>query len=374
MLAQLALLFVLQQRDSSKVERKDPVAKPVVAAPILKPPIVIATGPKPRYEIREITLGADFYKAIRPYALNNRGDLVGTYESDMGSGQPVLFTANGPAWFLDFGGVPRAIDDTGKIGAILYGDNGLPTAVPVKWSPKVGSTLVKVAGDLNITSVNASGDWVGVETGHIKDAGKRYLNGTLTSLPPLPGFPRSYGSMITNGGSVIGASYGGNPLMAVTLWRPGKGPVQIKTPPGFKIFDSLLLAKDGTVTGTCKTSESQLRPGEAGVYAFVTRKGLPQLIPFPCEVKSSQPFAINANGDIVGEAMVDDKGTRRAWLYRNGETYFLDDLVRNSSAWKTVSGFCINDRGVVAGIGVRVGEGTKSFLMEVLEDGRRVAN
>jgi hypothetical protein len=364
MLAQFAIFLTLQ-RDQTRVYRKD-VSEAPVRNLVLRPPIVIPIGPMPKYEIREISLGAASDKSVRPYALNNRGDLIGTYDAQVGSGRPVLVTAKGPAWFLDFSGVPQAIDESSNIGAILFGEDGNPSTYII-WSPRVGSQIEAPDKTIRISAVNAHGDWVGsgpkpIDGPEIVPA-KRFLKGRLTDLQPLPGYRHSYGSMIANDGSVIGISSGGSPLMTVTLWPPNKMPEKIATPEGFDIYDHLLHSPGGSVTGTCKPNRDQLRFGYEGTYAFVTRKGVSKLIPFPCEVQGSVPFAINRNGDIVGEAFVDHKGTRRAWLYRDGATYFLDDIVRNSSSWKTVSAFCINDKGVVAGVGNRFEVGTKGFLM-----------
>jgi probable HAF family extracellular repeat protein len=60
--------------------------------------------------------------------------------------------------------------------------------------------------------------------------------------------------------------------------------------------------------------------------------------------------AINARGDIVGQALTAEK-TEVAFVYRDGSFHRIDDLVQGAEGWHFILAASINDAGQIAGTG-----------------------
>ena len=62
--------------------------------------------------------------------------------------------------------------------------------------------------------------------------------------------------------------------------------------------------------------------------------------------------AINGRGDIVGQALTEDRKTEVAFFHRDGAFHRLEDLVQGAPGWRLILANSINDAGQIAGTGM----------------------
>ncbi len=350
---------VKPQRD--KRIRKIEPPKIVPPPPPLAPSIIHWKTRPPRYDIREINVGPNVSEPLRPVAINNRGDIVGTCGTSS-----ILVESKGPAWVLEFGKVhAMTLDESRQIGALLPSEFDGPS-VPIRWTKEVGPSRMAVPKEIFPTYIAPNGDWLGaMQQGRTTI---RHFRDHEEALKPLRGYELSGGGSMTTQGWVVGGSYRISGVdRALTLWKNPSSPRRLPLPKGFRYFDHMFIAHDGTVAGICWQHE--VGPGNApqGVFAFVSKDGKSSLIPFDRAVSRSEVRGISDSGDIIGEAAARNERTGQSdnlmWLYRKGRTYFLNELLPRSTPWDPGQAYCINNRGEIAGTAGYAGTFLKGFVM-----------
>lgn len=101
----------------------------------------------------------------------------------------------------------------------------------------------------------------------------------------------------------------------------------------------------------------------SGTTAVFRWDGQMHALGCPPGTVSCQAFAINARGDIVGDAIVSVGGDRIAFIWRDGAFHRLDDLAQNASSWRFERALSINDAGQVVGTGLLNGAANRAYLL-----------
>lgn len=84
----------------------------------------------------------------------------------------------------------------------------------------------------------------------------------------------------------------------------------------------------------------------------------PTLLPLLRGDRSAQPFAINAQGEVVGFG----SSSGLAILWKTNRAHILQDLVPRGTDWRLEVAYDINDSGQIVGYGKRLGE-KRAFLL-----------
>jgi probable HAF family extracellular repeat protein len=100
----------------------------------------------------------------------------------------------------------------------------------------------------------------------------------------------------------------------------------------------------GVVTGWGATSPT------SGASIIFRWDGEMHPLGCPAGTIHCEATAINARGDIVGQALTAEK-TEVAFLYRDGAFHRLDDLAQGAPGWRLILASSINDAGQIAGTG-----------------------
>jgi len=100
----------------------------------------------------------------------------------------------------------------------------------------------------------------------------------------------------------------------------------------------------GVVTGWGATSPT------SGVSIIFRWDGEMHPLGCPAGTIHCEATAINARGDIVGQALTAEK-TEVAFVYRDGSFHRLGDLVQGAEGWHFILAASINDAGQIAGTG-----------------------
>jgi probable HAF family extracellular repeat protein len=248
----------------------------------------------------------------RANAINDDGTIAGTASRLSGGfGYAVRWRAgviqdlgSSNAFQLSFG---NGVDPSGRVVGGQR-DSGSRSVFGAIFDQSGSATELRgPAGELGpANGVNARGQIVGA-------AGYVWRDGTVTSLPGLPGSSGSVAQAINIRGQVVGASF----LPATSTSRA-------------------VLWQDGVAV-------------DIGTVDAIT---------------TSRATAINAAGQVVGTA---DPGCHpcpspRAWLWNAGRIAPLDDLVPTGSGWVLREANGINDRGQIVGGGVHNGR-WRAFLL-----------
>ncbi len=234
------------------------------------------------------------------YAVNNRGQVVGTSASGMFLWEGGVFRTL-PPLSGGSGGVPRAISQTGLVaGGSWTAGNAYHAAL---WRDGMVMDLGTLGGPRSTASgVNSRGQVVGVADTDAFGRPNAFLweNGVMRSLGTLGGF-NSEAAAINELGWVAGMSHivGGSPR--AFLWQDG------------------VMTNLGTLGGT-----------------------------------QSWAKALNDVGWVVGEARTPDSALH-AFLWRDGVMLDLNDLLPPDSGWFIYDATGINNLGQIIGKGTNRG-------------------
>lgn len=276
----------------------------------------------------------------------------------------------------------NAVNSAGHIVGGAYDVNGLQHAV--MWTNGAVTDLGTLCDGCASTAlgVNDNDQVVGVVTmAGGQDVGFILTNGVMTALPPLAGDARSYAYAINNLGVAVGQSVNASGFSAPVRWIGGVAePLGSLGGPFGAAFDindqdqivgysglpdgSIhgFIWQNGVITdlggsaaiGPCGDISSARGINNSGVVVGYTvenciytgfrwsngvREALPQLGPAN---PYSMPSKINGNGDIVGNATLNN-GQGRAALWTNGNVIDLGSVISSSLALD------INDDGAIVG-------------------------
>ena len=196
-----------------------------------------------------------------------------------------------------------------------------------------------------IAAMNPAGHLVGGlsenETSANIASGGYFYDGAVTRIAFGPGQNRGEALALNSRDQVVGWVQQGSEQHAF-LWDRGVlrdlGTVSGASTLATGINDS------GVVTGWGATSRT------SGVSIIFRWDGEMHPLGCPAGTIHCEATAINARGDIVGEALTAEK-TEVALLYRDGAFHRLDDLVQGAEGWHFILATSINDAGQIAGTG-----------------------
>jgi probable HAF family extracellular repeat protein len=175
--------------------------------------------------------------------------------------------------------------------------------------------------------------------------------GEIHALPPLPGDTVSLAALINERGQVVGQSgpciSPGQVFNVVlahgVIWEKGH-PASLGSLGGSQATFPFAINNEGQVVG-----QSNLK-GDLVFHAFFWQKGdMADLGVLPGDVYSFA-FGINDRGQVVGASVAANFSNIRAFLWQNGVMTDLNTLIKpGSTSLYIVFGNAINSRGEIAG-------------------------
>jgi probable HAF family extracellular repeat protein len=258
----------------------------------------------------------------RAMAANEFGQVAG--RAEVGPQSQGFFFENG-TW-TPIGNLPGTsasgandIDSGGRIVGSSFNPDGVSRAII--WDAGVLTDLGTLFSTSYASAINEAGQVVGVTdigppAGGQERRGFLWENGQMTALDPLPGGLRSAAFDINDVGQICGLSR-----------QPGG-------PPYFIPFNVAVLWEDGVVNNL-------------GVHGL------------------SSASAINNHGQVVGLRATGNSSPSTAFIWQNGVTQNLNNLIPSDSGWDLRSARDINDAGQIVGSG-RHPQADRAYLLEPL--------
>jgi probable HAF family extracellular repeat protein len=248
------------------------------------------------------------------FDINDKGDVVGSYFAQE---ETHAFRRSSSGDFLDLGSlggtatVAVGINSRGQIAGWgrLAGSEIAIRAFIYDGALKQIGTL---GGNTYATAINNDGDMVGY-------------------FELIPGLARHHAFLYQNGTTIDLGTLGGEASTA------------------YDINDR------GQIVGTANTSSGA---GHAFLYENGKMQDLGRL------GVSAQALGINNKGQIVGQALVNDLGDSRAFIYHNGRMRDLNKMVEASSGWVLLDAWDINDRGQIAVYGCKTRIGCRALRLD----------
>lgn len=220
---------------------------------------------------------------------------------------------------------------------------------PLELVPVLATDAHDLSHGSQLKAINAAGHLVGYfyenAFGSEYDAavsGAYLFDGALTPIAAGPGLNRSMALGINSHDQVVGWVRIGVDQHAF-LWDRGTlrdlGTVSGASTIATAINDS------GVVTGWGATTPT------SGVSQIFRWDGEMHALGCPAGTIHCEALAINARGDVVGEALVSITDGEVAFLHRDGVFHRLDDLVQDSAGWRLGIAVSVNDAGQIVGTG-----------------------
>jgi probable HAF family extracellular repeat protein len=301
---------------------------------------------------------------------------------------------------LGLGVWPDAINNRGEIVGSFPGADGQRRAF--LWSGGIAHDLGSLAGtDSNASDINDAGDVVGMTMSDTRDGPKSFLysNGVMTAFGPgilVSGInnrgqfsgntPTGKPWPTTNGFTMQGDSIS---LLAVpegvacqagdindagtvvgwtTPYQPG-GPINacyyddaglhILDFPGVFLSNATAINNRGQIIG-----QGQLQDGL--IHALMWDRG--QVIDLGIRGRKTTTFDINETGQVVGCYLGEDRNDH-ALLWENGAMVDLNSLALSAPSWVLGDATAINDAGWIAGGGISPVDGLPhGFLLVPVPD------
>jgi probable HAF family extracellular repeat protein len=253
------------------------------------------------------TLGGPFSVA---WAINDRGDIVGT--SELASGFP-----NEHAFLYRRG----QLHDLGTLGGAF-----------------------SQAKDINNKGTIVGSSWIGF--GQLRAF--VYRDGVMTALLPDTGGATA-AEAVNERGQIVGSA-GNHAFVYDRRVTKDLGTLGGPTSEAKDINDR------GQVVGSSNTATGS-------ISAFLYTDGAMRDVGTVAAYAGSLGEAINNRGQVVGELLpVDSDDPTHAFLYSRGKLRDLNDLLPPDSGWELNFALGINDRGQIVGVGVHDGL-QRGFLM-----------
>src|SRR3954469_20981778 len=327
------------------------------------------------------TGGADGGTASQPpaYSVTDLGNAIPTFIDPHGTvaGSVCDDTACAGATFTTSGGwtpapvppgarwvVVTGIDAAGRLAMNAEFPGTMRSTYPLPYRSSPLELVPILATDAHVlthgshlNAVNPMGHLVGTfyenAFGPNETTGSYFYDGARPGLLQAQTMNRSEALAINSHDQVVGWMQVG-PEQHAFLWDHGTmrdlGTVSGASTMATAINDS------GVVTGWGATSPT------SGVSIAFRWDGQMHALGCPSGTIHCETFAINARGDIVGEALVSITDGDVAFLHRDGVFYRLADLVQDAPGWQFDIARAINDAGQIVGTGRLDGKG-HAFLL-----------
>lgn len=282
------------------------------------------------YQITDLgNLGGNTYA----YDINNAGQVVG--ESSLGDGRNHAFVwQNGIMTDLDpfgYSSSAHAINSAGHIAGQRSSTGAAGESRAVLW--RDGAMLQLWAESSYATAINDLDQIVGYM---IPEPNVFFWqDGSSQPLWSFGGNGRAHD--INNAGMIVGSAYVGysSPDVA-NLWKDGTRRILGSLVDGQSSL-AIAINSDGTAVGNSTDGQ--------GMYAVLWADGSIQDLNVPASHGQSSAEDINDVGQVVGWA------NQGAFLWENGITTFLADLIPADSPVEPVWATAINDSGQIVGYG-----------------------
>lgn len=259
----------------------------------------------------------------------------------------------------------RSINNAGFIVGNSYGPGGLFDQRGVRWAPDNSLTDLGRYNNSNtfFDDVNEAGIIVGDSNRAFKyEPGLGY-----TELAALNGSTSANTSAINENNWIVGSSSaevspGVNQTRA-TVWKPDGTQLNLG------ILD--IPGQDDTTSVAFGVNDNNEVVGYFGnvtafSHAFYWSESTGMVDLGAPGGRSSFANDINNDGDIVGYASFDTNPLQRAYLWRDGMAYDLNQFVPAGSGWVLNEAYGINDLGDIVGRGTFNGQ-TQAFYLRVPE-------
>jgi len=286
---------------------------------------------------------ADFPFSLHPFLYSN-GSMI-----DIGGG-----TTGGGSAINAAGQVAGAFRVPGPhTHAFLYSNGATTDLGTLSGNTESSAFAINGSGQVvgNSYSLNSFG---GVTSQHVF----LYSNGSMLNLTPLGGVPGLNGS-INDAGQVTGLFVTASGTQHAFIYQNG-AMTDLGTLDGGVDNRSrswgLVINAAGQVAGWGGTVASN-----GNLWAFFYSQGaMTALGTFGGS--TSQPYAINASGQVTGSADITGDTDTHAFLYSEGVMTDLNSLIPANSGWTLQVGSAINDNGQITGWGLINGE-THAYLL-----------
>lgn len=319
-----------------------------------------------RYRIQDLGLppGFDRTSFIRPMGLNNRGDVVGVWESGGPDTQSFLYRNGRMEWLgadLQTYVYANALNDRGQVVGSLRTAQG--RRVPFLYANgrfrTLGGTLGG-PGPGDALDINAAGQVVGFRSGN-----SFVFDGVQTRRLDVPGLSNERPWVINDQGLVAGTGLPEsvpNSISQVFLHEPG-GTRLLPLPPVPAPYFELSVTSINSAGQLAVVARS-----DGATRSYLWDEGRYTLLRGLSFQPDTRLNALNDKGWGVGNSIdfIPGNGIRsEAFLWRGGKTVNLNELVRAEDAqrWSLRDATAINERGQIVGYGfLDGGLGTHAFL------------
>ncbi len=337
---------------------------------------IAQTASTPRYDIIDLGTLDPNGSGAGATSINNTGQIVGTYRLGAGadSADRGFLYDIATASMIDLGVlhnrrniVAWAVNDRPQVVGqannspetpLLFSgflwDNGTltdltPTGSAQSWASAINGKG-QIAGSAHVRYEFTWGYWDVPHAAVFTDGTWMDLGALFPPRPPA--YNPSEATGINESGQVVGY-FGGNVYPRSFLYTPGDPATWMELNPSCPFADCLVYPDDindrGQVVG--RLSYSALpRTSLAFLYDNGSIQTLPSL-----GGASNWAFAINNSGQVVGYSQ-NAAGFIHGFLYQDGTTYDLNDLVPPGSGWTVGTAYDINDAGLIVGGGQRAGD------------------
>ncbi len=309
------------------------------------------------YSVTDIgTLGGSGSRAID---INDNGQVVGTSSDSNYNSQAFLWDSTSGIRSLDPNGIGSSsankINNNGQVV-------GSKNSRAFLWDSVNGLQNLATLPNDSFSTANAIND-KGQVVGSLQNSSGSQtflwdsVNG-LQNLGTLNGYDGTSPRDINNNGEVVGfASYNPNRSLRAVLWDSSKG---IQDLGGLSRFNTNLansINDTGTVVGS-----SSITDRISNAFLWDSTKGIQNLGTLDGDIGSSARD-INNLGQVVGITSFN----RRPVLWENGIITDLNTLIDPSSGWRLQSAVAINNKGQIVGEGILNNQGSaRAFLLTPL--------
>lgn len=288
-----------------------------------------------------------------PRAINNSGEIVGTYYENVApySTYGFIYSGGVSSDLGTLGGTytaPEGISDAGTVtgtsydGSAFYAfvwDNGSMTSLGLgsfgatETYGRAINSAGQVAGNGWVTSIDPD-----------SEVGFRYSGGAFGVLPNLGGAYPSVAYDINESGDVVGVSDAGDggPIATAHAYVDRDGVITDLGTLGGSGSVAYAINDVGQITGTSYTDTFANLP-------FIWENGVMTPLGTLGSTAFNWAWGINNLGDVVGASNL-ESGDKHGYLFTDGTMIDLNSTLINGDGWVFTEAFDINDNGEIIGV------------------------